>query len=261
MQEIHILSLGAGVQSTMLYLRACNHHRSIPHIDYAIFADTGEEPEAVYNHLKWLQSLNGPQIIICTAGRIGDDLANGWPGKTPEIRRGFAGIPAHMEHGGILPRHCSQRYKINPVTNCIRRDILGLKFRQRMPVNDIHIHQYMGLSFDEPRRVKRVHARYEKIKWATVHCPLAEAKMTREKIKKWLSSRVPHTVPRSSCTCCPYHSNEEWRIVQANKSDWSRACEVDGILRDKHSICNRGLTDAAYVHKSRVPLRDANIWI
>ena len=47
MSELHILNLGAGVQSTTLYLMFMRGDIK-PQIDYAIFADTGEEPEAVY---------------------------------------------------------------------------------------------------------------------------------------------------------------------------------------------------------------------
>jgi hypothetical protein len=57
MKELHILNLGAGVQSTTLYLMFMRRVLQ-PQIDYAIFADTGEEPTPVYRHLEWLQSLN-----------------------------------------------------------------------------------------------------------------------------------------------------------------------------------------------------------
>jgi hypothetical protein len=55
MNGSHILNLGAGVQSTTLYLMGC---RGEIHVDVAIFADTGDEPKAVYAHLEWLKSLN-----------------------------------------------------------------------------------------------------------------------------------------------------------------------------------------------------------
>ena len=42
-------------------------------LDYAIFADTQEEPESVYSHLEWLKSLGGPPILTDTAGKPGDD--------------------------------------------------------------------------------------------------------------------------------------------------------------------------------------------
>ena len=55
-REYHILNLGAGVQSTRLYLEY--------EYDAAIFADTGEEPQAVYRHLEWLQSVRRTPILI-----------------------------------------------------------------------------------------------------------------------------------------------------------------------------------------------------
>jgi len=49
-EPLHIISLGAGVQSTTMALMAA--HREIePMPDCAIFADTGWEPKAVYDHL------------------------------------------------------------------------------------------------------------------------------------------------------------------------------------------------------------------
>lgn len=47
-----ILSLGAGVQSTTLALMAARGEIERP--EAAIFADTGWEPRAVYEHLAWL---------------------------------------------------------------------------------------------------------------------------------------------------------------------------------------------------------------
>ena len=45
-----IISLGAGVQSTTMALMAA-HGEITPMPDCAIFADTGWEPKAVYDHL------------------------------------------------------------------------------------------------------------------------------------------------------------------------------------------------------------------
>ena len=50
MREYHVLNLGAGVQSTCLYLLA---RRKQFRFDVAIFADTQEEPQSVYDHLAW----------------------------------------------------------------------------------------------------------------------------------------------------------------------------------------------------------------
>jgi hypothetical protein len=69
----HILNLGAGVQSTALYLMFLNGEVE-DKLDYAVFADTQEEPESVYKHIAWLRSLDGPPILTDTAGKLGDDL-------------------------------------------------------------------------------------------------------------------------------------------------------------------------------------------
>jgi hypothetical protein len=76
MKEFHVLNLGAGVQSTCLFLLARELDAKL-HFDVAIFADTGEEPTAVYRHLEYLQSLNQPEIWIRSAGKLGDDLIHG----------------------------------------------------------------------------------------------------------------------------------------------------------------------------------------
>src|SRR5262245_44650896 len=49
----HVISLGAGVQSTTMALMASQGAIS-PMPECAIFADTGEEPKRVYEHLSWL---------------------------------------------------------------------------------------------------------------------------------------------------------------------------------------------------------------
>ena len=50
-----VLSLGAGVQSTTMALMAAVGELQ-PMPDCAIFADTQDEPAAVYRHLAWLMS-------------------------------------------------------------------------------------------------------------------------------------------------------------------------------------------------------------
>lgn len=52
---IRTLSLGAGVQSTTLLLMSLDG--TLPKVDYAIFADTGWEPQRVYDHLDRITAL------------------------------------------------------------------------------------------------------------------------------------------------------------------------------------------------------------
>lgn len=52
--SVRFLSLGAGVQSSTIYLMACEGQEQI---DAAIFADTGWEPWWVYQHLDGLEKV------------------------------------------------------------------------------------------------------------------------------------------------------------------------------------------------------------
>jgi len=258
MREYHILNLGAGVQSTTIYLMGMRGE--LEHdFDVAIFADPQDEPQSVYSHLDWLESLDGPQIIRATAGCLGDDLQSG-RGET--LR--FASIPAFtaMSEGdplAIVRRQCTQDYKIDVITRTIRQDVVGLKPRQRMP-KYVHVHQYVGFSYDEPRRAARMRGRYVAIPWASVHFPLIDEVMKRGDCLRWLDDYgVPHETPRSACVFCPFHSNDEWRRVKSNEADWERACEIDDALRNEESVVNRGLDSKLYLHRSCRPLRDVNL--
>lgn len=82
------LSLGAGVQSTTLFLLSAEG--VLPRLDGAIFADTGWEPAAVYEHLDRLEREvarpAGIPIHRVSAGNIRDDVLD------PNKQRS---LPAH----------------------------------------------------------------------------------------------------------------------------------------------------------------------
>lgn len=280
MKEFHILNLGAGVQSTALYLMSLRREFGIPWFDAAIFADTGEEPQDVYRHVEWLQKQGGPQILIrSTGGRLGDDLLNGSNARNGSNKRGFASIPAFVkskrieydyiddeqvegsgvekESIGLTRRQCTKEYKTEVIDKTIRREIFGLAFRERIS-GRFFAHQYLGLSAEESRRVRNNLKVFSKDVWRKVHFPLWAMGWHRQKIKQWLAGIVPHEVPRSACTFCPFHDNAEWQKVKASPIDWARACEIDDGLRNGAAAA-KDLYGKLYVHKSCVPLRDADL--
>ena len=251
----NILNLGAGVQSTALYLMFLNGEIEVP-LDYAIFADTQEEPEHVYKHLAWLKSLGGPPILTDTAGKLGDDLI---VGKNSSGGR-FASIPAFTsatpgQTGGMLRRQCTSEYKIDVCERIIRRQIVGLEPRQRMP-RDVRVVQYFGLSYDEQRRVSKVKNRFVGHPWAEGRFPLFDLEMSRGDCVAYLKKQqIPHEVPRSACVFCPYRSNAEWRHLRDNDpTGWARAVEVDEALRRPGTVANRNLEQSIYLHRSCLPL-------
>ena len=251
MTEHHILNLGAGVQSTCLYLMAADG--LLPQIQCAIFADTQEEPESVYAHLQWLQSLGGPRIDIVTAGRLGDNLLTG---RNSTGHR-FASIPAFTAaegaSTGIMLRQCSMEYKVEPITRHIRRNIVGLAPGRPLP-KGVEDTQYIGISLDEAGRAQRILKNSTKRGWK-VRFPLIEMNWTRKQCLEYLESRVPHPVPRSACVFCPYHSDNEWAHLKQNDPvGWARAVEIDEALRIPGNVVNRGMEAKMYLHRSLKPL-------
>lgn len=263
---MRILNLGAGVQSTTLFLMA--HEGVIEPVEHAIFADTQDEPKAVYEHLKWLRTVGLPVPLIHTGtvGRIGDHLIVGIVGasgrKKSKIGKDgtnrFTSIPAFTKspgdaREGRTRRQCTKEYKIEVVERIIRREILGLKPRQRVPRN-VHIQQLFGISWDERNRSIKIRCRLEKTHYSRAVFPLIDMRMTRHDCQDWLKSRVPHETPRSACVFCPFKSAEEWERTRQSPSDWARAVEVDAGLRQENSVANRGLVASLYVHRQCVPL-------
>jgi len=174
----YILNLGAGVQSTALFLMFVNGEFD-KKLDFAVFADTKEEPESVYRHLDWLRSPGSPPILTDTAGKLGDDLIHG---KNSTGQR-FASIPAFTsstpgQTGGMLRWQFTAGFKIDVCERIIRRQFVGLQHRQRMP-KDIRVVQYFGLSYNKPRRVSKVKNRFVGHPWAEGCFPLFDLEMSR----------------------------------------------------------------------------------
>jgi hypothetical protein len=253
MPEHHFLNLGAGVQSTALYLLSIDGDEpEVPRFDAAIFADTQEEPDEVYRHLEWLEKQGGPPIVRVTEGKLGDALDN-------RVNNGhYTAIPAYTLHPvtgqrAIVQRQCTGDFKVKPLERKMR-ELLGVAAGRPVPKDQI-LHQYMGLSFDEPKRVIRVKERFlaKPSNWK-VHFPLWEMQWDRGDCKSYLRERMPHEVPRSACVFCPFKSDEEWRRLRdGDPKGWARAVEID-------RACRVGKMDAhRFLHRACVPLDEVDL--
>lgn len=250
--ELRVLSLGAGVQSSTLLFKVL--HEEIAPVDIAIFADTGNEPKEVYDWVDYLKKEAKGKVEIRTVhndrntGSIYDDIlaADGW----------FAGIPVYTRNtednsDGMSRRQCTDRYKIQPIFKEVR-NILGVENLRGRTVEMV-----MGISFDETQRAK-----YPPNKWQINTYPLVENKITRKECMHWMERKGLPKPPRSACIICPYHNNNEWnRIKTEHPKEWEEAVYFDEQLRDpkaKGQFAKR-FDSELYIHKSRVPLRDASL--
>lgn len=254
-KALRVLNLGAGVQSTVVALMI--HKGHLPPIDCAIFADTGEEPGEVYHHLAWLKAEVAASFPIhtVTAGRLGDGLASGRTNS-----RGHTTIPAFTPGGGKLNRKCTADYKIDPIERFIRRGLLGIKPRCRVP-KGVLVTQLFGLSFEEMGRAARVKiAIREGSKYCVPQFPLIEREMKRGHCLRWLKDYgVPHEVERSACVFCPYKSDREWQRLKLHDSaGWARAVEVDELLRTGSSRVTYGMKNPMFLHRSCQPIGEVD---
>ena len=248
------MSLGAGVQSTTLFLMASEG--IIPQFDYAIFADTQEEPKNVYHHLQWLLSRpNSAPILIRTKSKLGDDLMRG----ENSTKQRFASIPAYTkdplsDKAGITRRQCTREYKLDVIERAIRREICSLPPRARMKTT---VTSVIGISTNEAWRAINIKKRADATYWNRTEFPLLNLGYSRVDCIEWLKDRVPHEVPRSACVFCPYHDDKEWINIRDNDPEgWARAIQIDEALRTPGRIVNRNMNHQMFLHRSCVPLKD-----
>ena len=161
---LRCLSLGAGVQSTTMALMAARVELT-PMPDIAIFADTGWEPAAVYDHLDWLRSgevLPFP-VEIVKKSNLRDDLKAG----AANIKFRHAAVPfftherlaagsrapvldaddkvvgdrvltKDKDSFGIARRQCTREYKIEPISRHLRK-LLGKGPRDRVLAGSVEM--------------------------------------------------------------------------------------------------------------------------
>ena len=274
--RLRVLSLGAAVQSTTL-ARMAAHGEIDPMPDCAIFADTGWEPKAVYEHLAWLRSPNVLPfpIHIVSAGDIRADLLAGargerWasiPAFTRTVTPSGTEIPVYDEDEngdlvvvgsrivasdrvgiGMIRRQCTGDYKIVPIRRKVR-ELLGIA-RRRSPKSPV-AEQWIGISLDEALRMKPSFETWQVNRW-----PLIERGMTRYDCLRWLERHHYPLPPKSACIGCPFHSNDHWRHMRDHDPEaWADAVSVDAVIRTGF----RGIRGEVYLHRSAVPLDRADL--
>ena len=223
-----IISLGAGVQSTTLALLA--HHKEIEPPDYAVFADTGWEPKAVYKHLDWLESYLNFPVCRVSAGSLKNSLLN-------HNGKGFDAVPFYTGNGGMGRRQCTNQYKLRPIQKlCKPYSSKG---------NPVILQ--LGISTDEWTRMKPSRVKYIKNTW-----PLIDLEMSRNDCLNWLKNKEYSIPSKSACLDCPYHNDGLWREIKNNFPDeFEETCKVDDAIRTN-------FREQQFMHRSLKPLREVD---
>lgn len=242
-----VISLGAGVQSsTMLLLAArgelCDGVMPVG----AIFADTGWEPPAVYEHLDWLEEEVGDTIPIhrTSKGNLREDTITAL-----ETGERWIGMPLHIRGkkrgDGQLRRQCTREYKLDPIAKQLR----SMGFGAKAPVE-----QWIGISIDEVTRMKPSRLPWQRSRW-----PLVEAEMSRNDCLQWFARNYPgRKLTKSACIGCPYHNTAGWREIKQDPELWADAVEIDELIR-ANTIQSLEADTKAFLHYGKQPLTDVDL--
>lgn len=199
MSRIRALSLGAGVQSTAVLLLA--RDGVIDPFEVTVFADTGDEPSSVYEHLERLRS--EAEIVTVTSGHLAD-----------RVTSTFMPVPLFTDRGGMGQRQCTNQYKLRPIRRYLRT--------LRHPV-DLAV----CISTDEVARAKD-----SGLQWCRNTFPLLDLGWSRDDCLDYLERAWPYPVPRSACVYCPLKSDREWLEMRIHHpSDWAAAVAFDEAAR------------------------------
>lgn len=222
--RLRALSLGAGVQSTTMALIAA-HGEIGPMPDCAIFADTGWQPKAVYDHLDWLRSGNVLPfpVHVVSAGSIRDKLIAAGEGKrwasipvfAKTVTPAGAIVPVYDEDDdgelieigsrqtgaetvsiGMIRRQCTTDFKIVPIRRKVR-ELAGLT-RKRSPSFPV-VEQWIGISTDEIIRAKPSFEACQAKRF-----PLIEQRMSRRDCLAWLRRNGFRSRQRAPVSAVPF---------------------------------------------------------
>lgn len=237
-----VLSLGAGVQSTVLALMAARGEIG-PMPDCAVFADTEWEPRHVYEHLAWLETQLPFPVHRVSAGNLRQDQISG---RNSTGHR-YSAVPWYMlkpTGEKVMGRpQCTAEYKLRP----LQRKVVELMGGKR-PARGCEM--WVGISSDEMIRMKESRVKYIVNRW-----PLVERRMNRQDCLRWMMERQYRTPPKSSCIGCPFHTDHQWRELRdKHPAEWADAVEVDRAIRRQGKV-----NSLQFMHRSCVPLDQVDL--
>lgn len=242
--RLRVLSLGAGVQSSTLYLMAVRGEFGDERPSMAIFADTQWEPAAVYDWLGELERIGGDVIPIrrVTGGNIREHIL----AKTNTTGGRFASVPWFLEmpngSAAMGRRQCTKEYKLRPLQREVVKEMGGKRPRGG-------VEMWIGISMDEVWRMKESRVRYIVNRW-----PLVDRRMSRRDCLTWMERNGFARPPKSSCIGCPFHSDAQWRELREKPAEWADAVAVDEAIRRQP-----GMRGSQFMHRKMLPLANVDL--
>ena len=247
------------MQSTTLALLAATRDKRLLSVvgeppEMYVFADTGDEPVAVYEHLEKCRVIieeHGAQLEVVSRGQsITEHIVE----KVSAGKRGISPPPlwvATADGSDSMPirRGCTQDFKAKPIDKHLKATFKIKRGHKGPPV----IEQWLGISIDEVSRMKD-----SKEKWRLFRYPLIEMGWKRTHCNEYLDS-VGMVTPRSACSYCPFHDNNEWKALMSDPVERERIIAFERMVRsawrDKGAF---GVKSEPFLHRSRIPIDEVD---
>jgi hypothetical protein len=243
-----VISYGVGTQSTALILMALKGDFNLPRPAYAVFADTGAEPEFIYDYFKYFQKYckkkHGFDIYLTK--KKGSTLLEKLTSAPKASRNGFyiSSVPPFFTLNadgtkGMLMRQCTSDYKTHPTNSLI------IKNKDRGD----KVNLWLGISFDERSRMKT-----SQVKWRINKYPLVDNFLNRRNSIDYVMNQGLRMPYRSSCFFCPFHSDRYWRwLKKEHLSEFEKAIAVEEKIQSQQN--NESiLKSIPFLHRSCKPL-------
>jgi hypothetical protein len=247
----NIVSYGGGTQSTALILMALEGDYNLPRPDFAVYADTGGEPEFINEYVRYFVNYVKRKydfdIYICQhkqglvhkltveephRAKIDKDSNTVYTTSIPP----FFTLNTDGSKG-MLNRQCTSDFKTHPIAKFINSKLdKGETYRI-----------WIAISFDERSRMK-----VSTIKKRTNYYPLVDLFIRRNESINYVNKLGLKPPQRSSCFFCPFHSNLYWQWLKDFYSDeFQRAVDFEKTVQTRQ---NDYSTDKIFLHKACKPL-------
>jgi hypothetical protein len=222
-----VWNCGGGTQSVAI--AALIVQGRLPKPDVSLIVDTGREVKSTWDYMAAVLVSELAKVGITLHKVSKEDFATCdlWStnGATLEI-------PAFTTQSGEvskLPNFCSNEWKRRVADRWLRAHGFN------------NCRKWLGFALDEPRRWLQ-HADS-----AEVWLPLVHGVPLRSRDCRSLVAKMGWPIPKKSrCWMCPNQSDDEWREVVANPSEFAAAVGIDRKIRKKDPF--------AFLHSSGVPL-------
>tara|TARA_R100000426_G_scaffold87147_1_gene70547 strand:+ start:1327 stop:2163 length:837 start_codon:yes stop_codon:yes gene_type:complete len=248
--KLRVLSLGAGVQSSTLAFMI--QKGQVPMVDFAVFADTGGEPDNVYKWLDFIKNNVDYPVHVVQERNLEKDIVDAAEGKYNAFTIPFYTLNTKNGKKGFLRRQCTGHYKIKPIIKEVRR-MLGYSKGERIPYKETKVEMVLGISLDEIVRMRDNELKYIENQYPLIN----DFRMKRHDCFMWLQNNNYPIPEKSACYFCPFHSHSTWvELKKKQPAEFLKAVEIDKRIR--HQEIHKGKLDPEefYLHNSCKPLEE-----